>query len=1018
MDKSSKLQLPYIQAAQAQKHVTHNEALRMLDVIVQLSVLDRDLTSAPLSPAEGDRYIVAVGASGNWAGKDLQIAAFQDGAWAFYAPNTGWLAFIEDEAQLLSFDGVAWVSAGGGGTNPTDLVGINATADTTNRLSLNSPASLFNHEGDDHQLKINKNAAIDNASVIFQTGFSGRAEFGLTGDDDFHMKVSPDGSTFYEGIVIDKDTGEVSFPNTSIVGGGDSWGDVVDADIIPDADGTRDLGATATRFAEAYTDALFVTDNITIGGTVDGRDVAADGTKLDAIETGATADQTGAEIKALYEAEADTNAFTDADHAKLDGIEASATADQTGAEIKTALFAEADTNNYDDAAVAKLAGIEALADVTDAANVAAAGALMAANDLSDLNDAATARTNLNVDAAGTDNSTNVTLAGTPDYITISGQEITRNAIDLAADVTGNLPPANLNAGTGASSATFWRGDGTWATPAGSGDVSKIGTPVNNQIGVWTGDGTIEGDANLTWNGAVFAVTGDITVSDEAYGVGWNGSAEVPTKNAVYDQIESLGTGVSDGDKGDITVSSSGAVWTIDDEAVTFAKMQHIASDSFLGRDSASTGDVEVLSAAAARTILNVEDGATADQTGAEIKAAYEAEADTNAFTDADHTKLDGIEALADVTDEANVTSSLSGATLTAATVTGSDKVLIQDADDSDNLKTATAQSIADLAGDVVGPASATDEALVRYDGTTGKLVQDSAVTINDSGDMVVAGRFGVGNDITTGEIDAVLHLQDDGAFQPQVLAVGTKDDQFGPYWNSRKARGGTSTNASDDLGTFVFQGMDSGGSSRNAAFISCKAASIGATYVAGSLYLRTVNTSGVNNIVQQLNATGSVLFPQIATTASAANAHLDGSKSLLKSTSSLRYKKDVEPLWDDLVYPAMKVKPIWYRSKSQNDNPDHSWIGFAAEDVAEVEPRLASWTYHDEDYESEEVLFKPANPETGEEAVYETKKTLKKGAEKKPDGVFYERFVVIHQTVLQDLLKRVALLEAQLGQGL
>ena len=70
-------------------------------------------------------------------------------------------------------------------------------------------------------------------------------------------------------------------------GGGDNWGDPVDADITPDADGTRDLGATATRFAETYTDALDVTNNIAVGGTVDGRDVATDGTKLDGIEASA-----------------------------------------------------------------------------------------------------------------------------------------------------------------------------------------------------------------------------------------------------------------------------------------------------------------------------------------------------------------------------------------------------------------------------------------------------------------------------------------------------------------------------------------------------------------------------------------------------------------------------------------------------------------------------------------------------------------------------------------------------------
>lgn len=92
--------------------------------------------------------------------------------------------------------------------------------------------------------------------------------------------------------------------------------------------------------------------------------------------------------------------------------------------------------------------------------------------LGDPDDAAAIRTALNVDVAGTDNSTNVTLAGTPDYITISGQVITRNQVDLAADVTGNLPVGNLNSGTGADGTTFWRGDGTWAAPAGGGDMLK------------------------------------------------------------------------------------------------------------------------------------------------------------------------------------------------------------------------------------------------------------------------------------------------------------------------------------------------------------------------------------------------------------------------------------------------------------------------------------------------------------------------------------------------------------------
>ena len=110
-------------------------------------------------------------------------------------------------------------------------------------------------------------------------------------------------------------------------------------DFSPKTDSAYDLGKTAVRWANTYLDALDVSGNVVVSGTVDGRDVAADGTKLDTIDTSATADQTGAEIKAAYEAESDTNAYTDAE-------------------------------------VTKLAGIEASADVTDTTNVTAAGALM------------------------------------------------------------------------------------------------------------------------------------------------------------------------------------------------------------------------------------------------------------------------------------------------------------------------------------------------------------------------------------------------------------------------------------------------------------------------------------------------------------------------------------------------------------------------------------------------------------------------------------------------------------------
>ena len=80
-----------------------------------------------------------------------------------------------------------------------------------------------------------------------------------------------------------------------------------------------------------------------------------------------------------------------------------------------------------------------------------------------------------------------------------------------------------------------------------------------------------------------------------------------------------GGAVGDGDKGDITVSASGTVWTVDPGAITLAKLASIPTDSFLGRDSAETGVPEVMTPAQARSILNVADGATANATDAALR---------------------------------------------------------------------------------------------------------------------------------------------------------------------------------------------------------------------------------------------------------------------------------------------------------------------------------------------------------------------------------------------------------------
>jgi hypothetical protein len=116
-----------------------------------------------------------------------------------------------------------------------------------------------------------------------------------------------------------------------------------------------------------------------------------------------------------------------------------------------------------------------------------------ARSLLDDADQAEMQATLGVAPAGADNSTPVTLdTAAHDYLSLSGQQISLGAVDLAADVSGNLPIGNLNGGASASSSTFWRGDGTWAVPAGSGDVSASGTPGSGQYARWTDATTIEG----------------------------------------------------------------------------------------------------------------------------------------------------------------------------------------------------------------------------------------------------------------------------------------------------------------------------------------------------------------------------------------------------------------------------------------------------------------------------------------------------------------------------------------------
>jgi hypothetical protein len=110
MDATANLQLPYLAAAQAQKHVTVNETIRTLDALVQLAVVSATTSAQPGSPADGDRYILPAGKAGDdWGSMtDWSIAYYVDGAWSQLTPREGFAAYIADTDDFVVYDGAAW----------------------------------------------------------------------------------------------------------------------------------------------------------------------------------------------------------------------------------------------------------------------------------------------------------------------------------------------------------------------------------------------------------------------------------------------------------------------------------------------------------------------------------------------------------------------------------------------------------------------------------------------------------------------------------------------------------------------------------------------------------------------------------------------------------------------------------------------------------------------------------------------------------------------------------------------
>jgi hypothetical protein len=223
MDLSLRLLLPRLAAAQAQKHVTHNEALDALDALVHLAVESRGTLSPAPTPASGDRYLLGSLPTGSWTGHGGQIAEWRDGGWTFHIPRAGWTAWVKDEPTYVVFDGAQWRGIlDDGAANNLRSLGVGTASDPTNTFALKSNAALFTARtlaegGDgDMRFKLNKEQPSDIGSLMFQSSYSGRAEIGLVGDNDLQFKVSENGTAWRDGLRILSSSGTIQIAGGTV----------------------------------------------------------------------------------------------------------------------------------------------------------------------------------------------------------------------------------------------------------------------------------------------------------------------------------------------------------------------------------------------------------------------------------------------------------------------------------------------------------------------------------------------------------------------------------------------------------------------------------------------------------------------------------------------------------------------------------------------------------------------------------------------------------------------------------
>ncbi len=272
MTDSPNIGLPLMEAAQAQKHVTHNEALIFLDAILQVAVSNIAATAPPSSPTAGMRVVVGLSATGAFVGQSGKIAYFDYADWRFFSPRNGWVVWSTLDAALFIYTGGTWTKLTDlfGTIQNLDRLGVATIADAANPLSVRAGNALFTSryaaDGGDGSLrfKLNKENASASVSQLYQTNWSGRAETGLMGNDLWSVRRSTDGVTWTTPLAID--TTQVQILDGSLTAPGIAFSAATGTGLARAADGSFCASVGGVEAWRAATTGVFSISSAAVVG--------------------------------------------------------------------------------------------------------------------------------------------------------------------------------------------------------------------------------------------------------------------------------------------------------------------------------------------------------------------------------------------------------------------------------------------------------------------------------------------------------------------------------------------------------------------------------------------------------------------------------------------------------------------------------------------------------------------------------------------------------------------------------